>query len=133
MAHCVWFFGKEPRIALSSVLLASANRGTDVAVMERKCKRVYKRQCTTPEAIWLLVWRSGSLTVSNLAGINLVVLLLGRCNRSQHQRMSHLDLRGVRKQMIVSGAEDRRLHRHGRVEATLLPAESGHSRPLRSN
>jgi hypothetical protein len=38
-------------------------------------------------------------------------LLPGRCNRSQHQRMSHLDLGGVRKQMIVDpAAEDRRLH-----------------------
>src|SRR5437667_2484960 len=52
-----------------------------------------------------------SQAVGDLAGIDLVVLLLGRCNRSQHQRMSHLDLGGVWKQMIVDpAAEDRRLH-----------------------
>jgi NADPH:quinone reductase-like Zn-dependent oxidoreductase len=48
--------------------------------------------------------------VGQLAGVDLVVLLLGRCNRTQHQRVSHLDLRGVRKQVIVDpAAEDRRL------------------------
>jgi hypothetical protein len=45
-----------------------------------------------------------SQAVGDLAGIDLVVLLLGRCNRSQHQRVSHLDLGGVRKQMIVDPA-----------------------------
>ena len=49
--------------------------------------------------------------VGNLAGIDLVVLLLGCCDRSQHQRMRHLHLLGVRKQMIVDPArEDRRFH-----------------------
>src|ERR1700737_4527816 len=55
-----------------------------------------------------------SQTVADLAGIDLIVLLLGGCNRSQHQRVSHLDLGSVRKQMIVDPAgEDRCLHRHG--------------------
>jgi hypothetical protein len=63
-------------------------------------------------------------TVSDLACVDLVVLLLGRCNRPQHQGVSHLDLGGVRKQMIVDpAAEDRRLHRHRpRLGQSLHPA-----------
>src|SRR5260370_19433671 len=50
-------------------------------------------------------------TVDDLAGIDLVVLLLGRCNRPQHQRMSYLDLLRMRKQMVVDPAcKDRRFH-----------------------
>ncbi len=50
-------------------------------------------------------------TISNLAGINLVILLLGCCNRPQHQWMSYLDLRGMREQVVVDpAAEDRRFH-----------------------
>jgi hypothetical protein len=47
-----------------------------------------------------------SQAVGDPAGIDLVVLLFGRCNRSQHQRVSHLDLGGVRKQMIVDPAAE---------------------------
>ena len=32
----VWFFGKELRLALSSVSRASANRGADIAVIEQR-------------------------------------------------------------------------------------------------
>src|SRR5258705_3307473 len=61
-------------------------------------------------ALWEEV---ASQAVGELAGIDLVVLLLGCSNRAQHQRVSHLDLGGVRKQMIVDpAAEDRRFHRH---------------------
>jgi hypothetical protein len=46
--------------------------------------------------------------IGDLAGIDLVVLLFGRCNRPQHQRMSYLDLFRMRKQVIVDPAgEDR--------------------------
>src|SRR5258707_13895100 len=49
--------------------------------------------------------------VGDLVGIDLVVLLLGCRNRTQHQRVSHLDLRGMRKEMVVDpAAEDRGLH-----------------------
>jgi hypothetical protein len=37
-----------------------------------------------------------SQAVGDLVGIDLVVLFLGRCNRTQHQRVCHLDLGGVR-------------------------------------
>jgi len=51
--------------------------------------------------------------VGNLAGIDSVVLLLGCGDRSQHQRMCHLHLPGVRKQVIVDPArEDHRFHSH---------------------
>jgi hypothetical protein len=63
-----------------------------------------------------------SQPVSDFVGIDLVVLLLGRRDRSQYQRVSHLDLSGVREQVIVDpAAEDRRLHRHGlRLGQSLL-------------
>ena len=49
--------------------------------------------------------------IGDLACINLVVLLLGRSNRSKHQRMRNLHLLGMRKQMIVNPSrEDRRFH-----------------------
>ena|SRR5438270_11587925 len=54
-----------------------------------------------------------SQAVGEFAGIDLVVLL-GRSNRSQHQRVSHFDLGGAWKRMIVGpAAEDGSLHRHG--------------------
>jgi hypothetical protein len=54
-----------------------------------------------------------SQAVGDLAGIDLVVLLLGCSNRAKHQWVSHLDLRGMWQQMIVDpAAKDRRLHRH---------------------
>jgi hypothetical protein len=50
-------------------------------------------------------------TVSDLSGVDLVVLLLGRCNRPQHQGVSYLDLLRMRKQMVVDPAsKDRRFH-----------------------
>src|SRR5467141_3322570 len=72
-------------------------------------------------ALWEEV---ASQAVGELAGIDLVVLLLLGCsNRAQHQRVSHLDLRSMGKQMIVDpAAEDRRLHRHGpRLGQSLYP------------
>src|SRR5260370_15072222 len=62
--------------------------------------------------------------VGQLAGIDPVVLLLGRRNRPQHQRMSHLYLFGVRKQVIIDPArEDRRLHGdHPWLRKSLQPA-----------
>src|SRR5271155_3535630 len=51
--------------------------------------------------------------VGNLAGINLIILLLGGCDGAQHQRMRHLHLLRVRKQMIVDPAgENRWFHGH---------------------
>lgn len=50
-------------------------------------------------------------TVGDLAGIDLVVLPLGRRNSSQHQGMSNLHLLGMRKQVVVDPpGEDRRLY-----------------------
>src|SRR5271170_8362661 len=71
-------------------------------------------------ALWEEV---ASQAVGELAGIDLVVLLLGCSNRSQHQWMCHLDLRGVWKQVIVGpAAEDRRFHRNGpRLRQSLHP------------
>ena len=52
-----------------------------------------------------------SQTVGDLTGIDPIVLLLSCRNRSQHQGMSHLDLRGMRKEMVVDpAAEDRCFH-----------------------
>jgi hypothetical protein len=49
--------------------------------------------------------------VGDLAGIDLVVLPLRRCNGPQHQRVRHLHLFGMGKQMVVNPArEDRRFH-----------------------
>jgi hypothetical protein len=64
-----------------------------------------------------------SQAVGELAGIDLVVLLLGCSNRAQHQWMCRLDLGGMRQQVIVDpAAEDRRLHRHGpRLGQSLHP------------
>src|SRR5882757_4567351 len=72
-------------------------------------------------ALWEEV---ASQAVGELAGIDLVVLLLGCSNRSQHQWMCHLDLGGMRQQVIVDpAAEDRRLHRNGpRLGPSLDPA-----------
>jgi hypothetical protein len=47
--------------------------------------------------MWHSDRKSHSQAVGDLAGIDLVVLLLGRCNRSQHQRVSRLNLRGMRE------------------------------------
>ena len=56
-----------------------------------------------------------SQAVGNLAGIDRVVLLFGRRDGPQHQRMSHLNRAGVRQQMVINpAAEDRRLHGDGR-------------------
>src|SRR5258707_2156907 len=73
-------------------------------------------------ALWEEV---ASQVVGELAGIDLVVLLLLGCsNRAQHQWMCHLDLGGMRQQVIVDpAAEDRRLHRNGpRLGQSLHPA-----------
>src|SRR3981189_3613627 len=72
-------------------------------------------------ALWEEV---ASQAVGELAGIDLVVLLLGCSNRAQHQWMCHLDLGGMRQQVIVDpAAEDRRLHRyHPWLWQTLHPA-----------
>jgi hypothetical protein len=52
--------------------------------------------------------------VGDLAGVDPIDLLLGRSDGAQHQRMRHLHLRRVRKQMIVDPAgENRCFHRHG--------------------
>src|SRR5207247_6915914 len=49
--------------------------------------------------------------VRELAGIDLIVLLLGSGDRPQHQRMRYLHCGCVRLQMIVDpAAEDRRFH-----------------------
>ena len=49
--------------------------------------------------------------VGDLAGIDAIVLPLGSGNRTKHQRMRHLHLRSMGKQMIVDPpGEDRRLH-----------------------
>ena len=71
-------------------------------------------------ALWEEV---ASQAVGDLDGIDLVVLLLGCSNRAQHQRVCHLDLRGVWKQVIVDpAAEDRRFHRNGpRLRQRLHP------------
>src|SRR5271168_2708171 len=63
-------------------------------------------------------------TVSDLAGIDRVVLLLRRCNRPQHQGVSYLDLLRMRKQMVVDpAAEDRRFHgNRSRLGKCLDPA-----------
>jgi hypothetical protein len=52
-----------------------------------------------------------------------IVFLLSRCDRSQHQRVGHLDLCGVWEQVVVDpAAEDRCLHRNGpRLEQSLHP------------
>src|SRR5690348_4368891 len=44
--------------------------------------------------------------VRDLAGIDSIVLLLGRCDRPQHHRMRHLHLCGLWKQMIVDPARE---------------------------
>jgi len=50
-------------------------------------------------------------TICDLAGIDLVVLLFGRGNRPQHQRVRYLHLLGMRKQVVIDPArEDRRFH-----------------------
>jgi hypothetical protein len=52
-------------------------------------------------------------TVGYLAGIDAVVLLLGRGDGQKHERVCHLHLLGMRKQVIVDPAgEDRRFHGH---------------------
>ncbi len=52
--------------------------------------------------------------IGDLAGIDSVVLLLGRSNRAQHQRMRYLHLLGMRKQVIVNPpSKDRRFHGDG--------------------
>src|SRR5947199_112291 len=52
--------------------------------------------------------------VRDLAGIDAIILLLGRCDRSQHHRMRHFHLCSMREQMIVDPArEDACFHRHG--------------------
>jgi hypothetical protein len=43
--------------------------------------------------------------VGDLAGINPIVLLLRRCDGTQHQRMRHFDLLRMRQQMIVEGLQ----------------------------
>jgi hypothetical protein len=45
-----------------------------------------------------------SQAVGDLAGINLVILLLGRGDRSEHQWMGNLHLFGVWKQMVIDPA-----------------------------
>jgi hypothetical protein len=51
--------------------------------------------------------------VGDLAGINSIVLFLGRGDGAQHQWMSYLHLLRVRKQMIVDPAgENRCFHGH---------------------
>src|ERR1700738_751586 len=77
-------------------------------------------RCRHHVALWEEV---ASQAVGELAGIELVVLLLGCSNRAQHQWMCHLDLGGMRHQVIVDpAAEDRRLHRHGpRLGQSLHP------------
>jgi hypothetical protein len=50
-------------------------------------------------------------TVGDLAGIDLVVLLFGRRNGSEHQRMRHLHLLCVWNQMVIDPpGKDRRFH-----------------------
>jgi hypothetical protein len=51
--------------------------------------------------------------VGDLAGIDPIVLLFRRGDRTQHQWVRYLHLLGVRKQVIIDPpGEDRRLHRH---------------------
>ena len=52
-------------------------------------------------------------TVSDVARINLIVLLLGCCNLMQQQRVSYLDLLCMGEEVVVDPAsEDRRFHRY---------------------
>src|SRR5437867_8414598 len=52
--------------------------------------------------------------VGDLAGIDAIVLLLGRSDGAQHQRMRYLHLLSVREQMIVDPAgENRCFHGYG--------------------
>src|SRR5437667_11749056 len=53
--------------------------------------------------------------VGDLAGIDAIVLLLGRSDGAQHQRMRYLHLLSVREQMIVDPAGENRCF-HGYVQ-----------------
>src|ERR1700733_9512477 len=60
----------------------------------------------------MTLWQKvASQAVSNLASIDLVVLLLGCGDRPQHQRMRNLYLLRMRKQVVINpSGKDRRFH-----------------------
>lgn len=78
-----------------------------VAVSQRSSPPSYLRGCH-------VAFRQevAAQAVGDLARIDAVVLLRG-CNGSQHQRVCHLHMVGMRKQVIIGpAAEHRGLHRH---------------------
>jgi len=102
----------------ASRLVVPALAEPDIHLLSKTPKSPHRRLslCSLPvpkqftESLRSLI--SFAQAVGDLACINLVVLLFGRSNRSQHQRMRDLHLLRMRKQMIVDPArEDRRFHR----------------------